>query len=84
MLITEKLRLKDILSKTEEELADFFLREGENLANYSSRSLAEATYTSPATIVRMCKRLGFSGFDDFKEQFLAELQYLDRQTGRWM
>lgn len=81
MLITEKLKLKDILSKTEEEIADFFLKEGENLANYSSRSLAEATYTSPATIVRMCKRLGFSGFDDFKEQFLAELQYLDRQTG---
>ena len=31
MLITERLRLKDIMSKTEEELADLFLREGENL-----------------------------------------------------
>ena len=37
MLITERLRLKDIMSKTEEELADFFLREGENLKKYSSR-----------------------------------------------
>lgn len=81
MLITERLRLKDIMSKTEEELADFFLREGENLKKYSSRSLAEATYTSPATIVRMCKRLGFAGFDDFKEQFLAEIRYLDQQPG---
>ena len=81
MLITERLKLKDIMSKTEEEIADFFLREGENLEQYFSRSLAEATYTSPATIVRMCRRLGFTGFDDFKEQFLAELRYLNQQTG---
>ncbi|MDE7320635.1 MAG: MurR/RpiR family transcriptional regulator [Lachnospiraceae bacterium] len=79
MLITEKLKLKEIMSKTEEELADFFLQQGEELGRYSSRSLAEATYTSPATIVRMCKKLGFSGFDDFKEQFLSEIRYLDSQ-----
>ncbi len=29
----------------------------------------------------MCKRLGFAGFDDFKEQFLAEIRYLDQQPG---
>lgn len=81
MLITEKLRLKEIMSKTEGELADFFLQQGENLGKYSSRSLAEATYTSPATIVRMCKKLGFAGFDDFKEQFLEEIRYLDSQRG---
>lgn len=81
MLITEKLRLKEIMSKTEGELADFFLQQGENLGRYSSRSLAEATYTSPATIVRMCKKMGFSGFDDFKEQFLSEIRYLDSQRG---
>lgn len=81
MLIAEKLRLKELMSKTEGELADFFLEQGENLGQYSSRSLAEATYTSPATIVRMCKKLGFAGFDDFKEQYLAEIRYLDSQRG---
>ncbi len=33
--------------------------------------LAEVTYTSPPTVLRLCKKLGFTGFDDFKQNFLC-------------
>lgn len=81
MLILEKLKLKESLTKTEAPIADFLIAQGANLSRYSCRSLAEAVYASPATIVRMCKRLGFQGFDDFKEQYLKEIQYLDSEPG---
>lgn len=82
MLIIEKLNLKEKMSDNEESIADFILGLGEDLKKYSTRNIAEATYTSPATIIRLCKKLGFTGFDDFKMQFLKEIEYLDRQYGK--
>ena len=69
MLIIEKLKLKEKMSDNEESIADFILGLGEELKKYSTRNIADATYTSPATVVRLCKKLGFAGFDDFKKQF---------------
>lgn len=82
MLIIEKLNLKEKMSESEESIANFVLGLGEDLKKYSTRNIAEATYTSPATIIRLCKKLGFKGFDDFKKQFLKEIDYLDRQYGK--
>lgn len=82
MLIIEKLKLKEKMSDNEESIADFILGLGEELKKYSTRNIADATYTSPATVVRLCKKLGFAGFDDFKSQFLKEIDYLDRQYGK--
>ncbi|MGN0293999.1 MAG: MurR/RpiR family transcriptional regulator [Lachnospiraceae bacterium] len=81
MLIAEKLKLTDEMSETEESIAEFLLQTGRELNNYSTRSIAKATYTSPATVIRLCKKLGFTGFDDFKEKYLKELQYMDEQAG---
>lgn len=82
MLIIEKLKLKEKMSDNEESIADFILGLGEELKKYSTRNIADATYTSPATVVRLCKKLSFAGFDDFKKQFLKEIDYLNRQYGK--
>lgn len=81
MLIVEKLKLKNALSETEEGIAEFLLKVGREIGAYSTRNLAEATYTSPATVIRFCKKIGFKGFDEFKEQFLKEIQYMEQQPG---
>lgn len=81
MLATEKLKLQENMSETEKQIAAYILSAGRELERYSTRTLAEASYTSPASIVRLCKKLGFSGFDDFKKNYIQELQYLDSQSG---
>lgn len=48
----------------------------------STRWVAEKTFSSPATVIRLCKRLGFTGFDSFKLQFLKELEYIEKQYGK--
>lgn len=65
LLIIEKLNLKEKMSDGEESIADFILSLGKDLKKYSTRNIAEATFTSPATVVRLCKKLDFKGFDDF-------------------
>lgn len=77
MLIAEKLKQRDQLSEAELSIADYILKLGVELEHYSTRNLAEETYTSPATVIRLCKKLGFSGFEEFKRELLKEFQYLD-------
>ncbi|MDQ0363274.1 MurR/RpiR family transcriptional regulator [Breznakia pachnodae] len=81
MLIVEKLKLKEKMSVGEETVADFLMSLGKDVEKYSTRNIAEVTYTSPATVVRLCKKIGFKGFDDFKSQYLKEIDYLDQQYG---
>lgn len=81
MLTIDKLNLKEEMSDTEKGIADYLLNKGRDIEKYSVRALAIGAFTSPSTVVRFCKKLGFSGFDDFKEKYLKELEYLEREPG---
>ncbi|MDS0527033.1 MurR/RpiR family transcriptional regulator [Clostridium sp. SHJSY1] len=78
MLISNKLESMDSLSKSEEVLANYILNEKENIEHLSTKDLANATYTSPSTVVRLSQKLGFSGWNELKEKYLKELQYLNQ------
>ncbi|WP_066305612.1 MurR/RpiR family transcriptional regulator [Bacillus sp. FJAT-29814] len=78
MIISNKLESLDTLSKSEEILAKYILSEKENIEKLSTIDLANATYTSPSTVVRLSKKLGFSGWNELKEKYLEELHYLNR------
>ncbi|WP_019394599.1 MurR/RpiR family transcriptional regulator [Priestia filamentosa] len=78
MIISNKLESMDSLSKSEEILAKFILKEKENIESLSTKDLAKATYTSPSTAIRLSKKLGFSGWNELKEKYLEELHYLNQ------
>lgn len=80
MLIVEKLKEKDSMSGAEATIADFLLAHGRDLKRYSTRDLADSTYTSPATVIRLCKKLGFSGFEEFRARYLDEQRYLEQRA----
>ena len=42
----------------------------------SVRGLADATFSSPSSILRFCKRLGFAGYKEFQRELIAELALL--------
>lgn len=78
MLISNKLESINSLSKSEEILANYILNEKENIEHLSTKDLANATYTSPSTVVRLSQKLGFSGWNELKEKYLEELNYLNK------
>lgn len=83
MLIVDKLAFQEKLSEGEKTLAAYILAHGMEIAKYSTRSLAEVTYTSPPTVLRLCKKLGFTGFDDFKQNFVVNWNISTSNRARW-
>ena len=62
-------------SSSEKEISKYILNNGDNVLSMSVKELAKKTYTSPATIVRLCKKIGLEGYNDFKIKYSAELQH---------
>lgn len=44
---------------------------------YSIKTLSKATFVSTATIIRLCKKLGYSGFSELKYFIREEINYLE-------
>lgn len=78
MIISNKLESTDLFSKSEEILAKYILQEKENIENLSTKDLATATFTSPSTVIRLSKKLGFTGWNELKEKYIEELKYLNQ------
>lgn len=57
---------KDHLTKSEAKLANYIATHQERVIYDTIKSLSENTQTSDATIIRLCKKLGFSGFSNLK------------------
>ena len=81
MLLVDLLTKKENFSKSEEIISDYIIYLGENIKEYSARRIAKETYNSPATVLNLCKKVGKSGFQNFKDTYLEELEYLNRQYG---
>lgn len=66
------MRLNEIINSipyftdSEKVILEYILNHMEKVIKMSSNHLAEETFTSPATITRLCKKLGFTGFNELK------------------
>ena len=50
---------REIMTPTEKEISDYILDNASLICNLTIREFAENTYSSPSSIVRFCKKLGF-------------------------
>lgn len=64
---------RDSLSETERAVADYLLTHTDQAMEMSIHQLAEHSFSSPSTIVRMCRRIGFDGFKEFRRCVTYEL-----------
>ena len=78
MLLIHKIE-QTHFSATEAIIIDYILDQGLNIKNMSANSIAKATYTSPPLLVRNNKKLGYHGWNDFKDAFISELEYLFKE-----
>lgn len=63
---------KNNLTKSEIKLANYIATHSERVIYDSIKSLGQAAGTSDATIIRLCKKLGFSGFSSLKISLAQE------------
>ena len=77
--LVAKLKAKEGFSDLERNLADFLLENFQRLPAMSTRQLAKETYSSSASIVRFCQKLGFGGYTEFRIVFMTQiLDYISR------
>lgn len=73
-MIDLKLReVKKDLSAKELAVATFIQANTDALKNMSIQSLAKLNQVSTSTILRLCNKLGYSGFSDFKIDLISSL-----------
>lgn len=56
----------------EQVVIEFIVQNPSFIETCTVRELAQASLTSPPTITRLCQKLGFSGFSDFRLRFVSE------------
>lgn len=74
MSIIKKLEEQANFNSSEIELANYILKNKEKLLEMSVQELAQNTYTSTSTIVRLCRKIGLKGYKHFKIKLSADLQ----------
>ena len=73
MKLIDRIAEYNGFSDVETTIRDYVLKNINDISNMSIYDLAKETYTSPATIVRFCRRLGLEGFKDFKLKIIYDL-----------
>ena len=73
----ERIRDAKRFSETECAIARYMLEHPEECAHISSRELARRTFTSATAVLRLCRKLGFENYNDFKVNIVLELKSAD-------
>jgi DNA-binding MurR/RpiR family transcriptional regulator len=76
MLIKEKIE-QTTFTPSEQQVIRFLTENAEQLQDFSIRAAAKQCYTYPSTLVRVAKKLGFSGWSALKQAYLAEVRYMN-------
>lgn len=76
MLLREKMQ-GTAFSGAEQQLVDFILHYPEKLPYLTVQQLAQTNFVHPSTLIRVAKKLGFSGWVPLKEAYLQEVHYLN-------
>ncbi len=65
------------LNRSQNELLKYFIEHSQEIKNMKIQEAAENTFTSPASIIRFCKALGFSGYSEFKNNLSLSIHAKD-------
>lgn len=62
-----------LLNQNENEILAYCMKHSELVLHMKIADLAEVLFSSPASLVRFCKKLGFHGFSEFKAALKMEV-----------
>ncbi|NLY64950.1 MAG: MurR/RpiR family transcriptional regulator [Alcaligenaceae bacterium] len=68
------------LSDVASRVGQYILANPEKVVHQTVAELAEFTHSGQASVVRLCRQLGFNGFSDFKLALMAELATTSQQS----
>lgn len=79
-MIIEKLQDKSSFTESEKCIADYIIKNKNQVQRLTAKELAKETLTSKSSIVRFCKKLGVSGFQELKKHIYTEIVLEVKET----
>lgn len=64
----------DTLNKNETYLLNYFIDNSQKIKDMKLKDVSKEVFVSPATIVRFCQKLSFSGFTEFKNSLWLTIE----------
>ncbi|EOS22898.1 hypothetical protein C806_03519 [Lachnospiraceae bacterium 3-1] len=77
-MLIEKLAQGTNFTNHEREVAGYILENLDKVPGMSSTELAQASFTSKATVVRLSKKLGLSGYQELRLKLVEEMNQKNR------
>lgn len=74
MTLIEQLKAKRDFSQGERVIADYILHHADQIAHMTISELAAASYSSKSAVVRLCRKVGLSGYRDLRVKLVTELE----------
>lgn len=81
MLDLSKLTAGKSLTQLDEEILTYFIEHIDEVQDMGVRELASQVYTSPASIIRLSKKLGYTGFTDMYYSLLPLIKKAENEPG---
>ena len=78
MLLTERIKSTPHLSDSQRSVLEYMYENPHEIAGMTLKEIAAASYTSPATLVRLAKNLGYDGYEQLRRDFLKEEEYINQ------
>lgn len=60
-------------TESEKNIINYIINDYEEVINEDIRTISKKTLSSPSTIIRLCKKLGFKGFKQLKEHLIYDV-----------
>ena len=73
MAVLDKLEREEGLTDIEAELARFICANADEVCHMGIADLSKASFTSSATVVRLCQKVGVRGFRDLRVELASDL-----------
>ena len=80
MSLIIKLREAKNFTPNEIGAAKYIISHSDEVIRLSCTELAKKTYTSPATIIRLCKKIGIGGYQEFKVILATEINFFIKNS----
>ena len=74
MTIRQQIESQQTFTEAEKGVTSYILERPQDVLDMSIRDLAQTTFASAPTVLRVCRKLGYDGFNEFKKALLIELE----------
>lgn len=79
-MLIDLLKKQIHFSNNEKIIADYILKHQSSIIDLTAQDIADRTFTSKSTVIRLCKKVGCQGYKEFQKNLLFEYNLFEKMN----